>query len=246
MTRYRCHPGNEPQVWPVLSCPELLSTKRDMCPMCSQLSSQLMCPPLSFTLKFQPAPPPPTPSHYSIETVYKHILRGWMVGWRVGGGNPSLLFIMTQWGLPGGVRCCSNFHEIVDLNLFSIPVKIVVFLYVVCEECTVFVVWDGAQSIFVCRWYVLKWWYYLHFYDIHFLGNSTRKKDKGVYTGLGTPFFSNRYVTFFSVIFTMVISLEKYENCICVYTVSLSFGTNGRSFLLLPTLPPLLLDSTKS
>ena len=23
MTRYRCHPGNEPQVWPVSSCPEL-------------------------------------------------------------------------------------------------------------------------------------------------------------------------------------------------------------------------------
>ena len=73
----------------------------------------------------------------------------WGGGW--GGGNPSLLFIMTQWGLPGGVRCCSNFHEIVDLDLFSIPVKIVVFLYVVCEECIFFIVWDGAQSIFVCR-----------------------------------------------------------------------------------------------
>ena len=67
-----------------------------------------------------------------------------------GGVNPSLLFTITQWGLPGGMRCCSNFHEIVDL-FFSIPVKIVMFLCVVCEECTVFVVWDSAQSIFVCR-----------------------------------------------------------------------------------------------
>ena len=67
-----------------------------------------------------------------------------------GGGGESLPpFYMTQWGLPGGVRCCSNFREIVDL--FSIPVKIVMFLCVVCEECTTFVVWDGAQSIFVCR-----------------------------------------------------------------------------------------------
>ena len=49
-----------------------------------------------------------------------------------------------------------------------------------------------------------------------------RKENKGVYTELGAPFFFNRYialfsvpkknVTFFSVIFTMVISLEKYEN----------------------------------
>ena len=75
-----------------------------------------------------------------------------------------------------------------------------------------------------------------------------REKNNGVYTGLGTPFFSNRYVafffvpkknvTFFSVLFTMVISLEKYKECIYVYTVSLSLGTIGDLFFCFPPSPP--------
>ena len=58
------------------------------------------------------------------------------------------------------------------------------------------------------------------------------------------PFHSKENVTLFSVLFTMVISLEKYEKCIYVYTVSLSLGTTGIfSFASHP--PPLLLGSTK-
>ena len=76
--------------------------------------SQLMCPPFSFTLKFQPAPPPrllppPTPSQYSIETVRTYFtwVNGGVGGG--GGGDPSLLFIMTQWGVARWHRVAANF-----------------------------------------------------------------------------------------------------------------------------------------
>ena len=73
-----------------------------------------------------------------------------MVGWGVGGGRESFPhFYHDAKGLLGGIKCYCNFHEIV--NLFAIPVKIVMLLCVVCEECTIFVVWDGARPIFVCR-----------------------------------------------------------------------------------------------
>ena len=51
--------------------------------------SQLMCPPLSFTLKFQPAPPSPTPNWYSIETVRTYFTQ--MNGGVGGGGGESFL-----------------------------------------------------------------------------------------------------------------------------------------------------------
>ena len=120
---------------------------------------------------------------------------------------------------------------------------------VVCEECTVyyFIVWDSAQSIFVCRWCVLKWWYYLHlkilflreYYEI----NRAFKNKVG-----HTSFFSNQCVTFFfipkknvtflSVLFTMVIFLEKCGKMnLCIYSVAF-IRYKWESFLLLPTLPP--------
>ena len=58
--------------------------------------SQLMCPPLSFSLEFQPAPPSPTPTQYSTGTVQTCFtqMSGGVGG--VGGGNPSIIFVMTQ------------------------------------------------------------------------------------------------------------------------------------------------------
>ena len=51
------------------------------------------------------------------------------------------------------------------------------------------------------------------------------------------PFFKKN-VTFFSVLFTMVISMEKYKECIYVYTMSLSLGTMGDLFFCFPPSPP--------
>ena len=73
MTRYRYHPGSEPQVWPVSSCPELLKEKGGCIHLvCYQLYCQLadVSPPITLFLQLQPAPPPP-PTH-SIQ--YRHVL----------------------------------------------------------------------------------------------------------------------------------------------------------------------------
>ena len=53
---------------------------------------------------------------------------------------------MTTKGLPVGVGCYSNFHEV--SNVFSIPVKIVVLFGVSVRSVSCFnTAWDGAQSI---------------------------------------------------------------------------------------------------
>ena len=73
--------------------------------------SQLMCPPLSFTLKFQPAPPPHS-SQYSIKTVRTYFT--WVndgVGGMWGGGEFFPPFRHDAEGLPGGVRWCCSFHR---------------------------------------------------------------------------------------------------------------------------------------
>ena len=129
--------------------------------------SQLMCPPLSFTLKFQPAPPSPTPNRYSIETVQTYFTQ---MNGGVGGGESFLPFYHDAMG---GYQvtyhiCCSNFHKIV--KLFSIPVKMIVFLCVVCEECTVYCFCRVGRRSVIFSVVCVKMMVLFTFYDIHFLG----------------------------------------------------------------------------
>ena len=80
-------------------------------------------------------------------------MEGWEVRDVVGGGgvgNPFFLFIMRHWGLVARWhRCCGNFHEIVEL--FSIPVKIVMFLVwcVKSVQCTILLC-GTALGQFLC------------------------------------------------------------------------------------------------
>ena len=74
----------------------------------SAVQSADVSPPSSSTLRLQPAPPPPTLSQYSIQTVRTYFEIGWMMGW---GGDPASLFIMTAKGLPVGASFYCNFHE---------------------------------------------------------------------------------------------------------------------------------------
>ena len=80
-------------------------------------------------------------------------MEGWGVRDVVGGGgvgNPFFLFIMRQWGLVARWhKCCGNFHEIVEL--FSIPVKIVMFLVWCVKSVQCIILLCGtALSQFLC------------------------------------------------------------------------------------------------
>ena len=66
-----------------------------------------------------------------------------------GVGNPFFLFIMRQWGLVARWHeCCGNFHEIVEL--FSIPVKIVMFLVWFVKSVHVLFYCVGQRSVNFC------------------------------------------------------------------------------------------------
>ena len=70
MTRYRYHPGSEPQVWPVSSCPELLKEKGGCIHLvCYQLYCQLMYPLLLlYFSNYSRLLPPPIPTVYTLHS----------------------------------------------------------------------------------------------------------------------------------------------------------------------------------
>ena len=86
----------------------------------------------------------------------------------VGGGESFLPFYHDAMGGYQVHICCSNFHEIV--KLFSIPVKMIVFLCVVCEECTVYCFCRVGQRSVVFSVVCVKMMILFTFNDIHFLG----------------------------------------------------------------------------
>ena len=85
-----------------------------------------------------------------------------------GGGESFLPFYHDAMGGYQVHICCSNFHEIV--KLFSIPVKMIVFLCVVCEECTVYCFCRVGQRSVVFSVVCVKIMVLFTFNDIHFLG----------------------------------------------------------------------------
>ena len=123
--------------------------------------SQLMCPPLPFTLKFQPAPPSPTPNQYSIETDSTDIFYAnerWGGGWGGGGTLPSFLS-WRNGGLPGT-------YLLQQFSLYRI------IFHPSENDCiSLCGVWGVYSVLFLScrtalsqfRWYALRWWYYLHF-----------------------------------------------------------------------------------
>ena len=105
-------------------------------------------PPSHFLSNFNRLLPPPLPPSI-VQGQYRHVLLKWVVGWGVWGGESFLHFCHDAMRGYQVYSCCSNFHEIIEL--FSIPVKWLCFsVYCVRSVwCTVFVVWDSAQSVFV-------------------------------------------------------------------------------------------------
>ena len=124
----------------------------------------------------------------------------------------------------------------------------IVFLCVVCEECTVYCFCRVGRRSVIFSVVCVKMMVLFTFYDIHFLGIEQYEKNKGVETKLGTHyvlFQSVRYVLFHSkkerwVLFRSFYNgnfFGNYENSF-MYIQCRFHQVQVGSFLLLPTLPP--------
>ena len=177
------------------------------------------------------------------------MLHEWMVGWRVGEGIPPSFLSWRNGELPGGIRCCSNVMK----NRFIFHPSKVCCVWL-CGVCGVynFVMWDGAQLF--CVWVICVLDWYFAFYDIHYLGNSARESRELYMVGHSNFFpistlrsfpFQKRTLRSFRAFYSGHFFEKDIKNAL-MYIQWHFRWVQMESFLLLTTLPPPLLVSTKS